>query len=130
MYGYSYGYASSGQQTDSVLNDFELRVIADGGTDASVIHSGDVINDIRDLGLFNPNDLLLLCGCSAGKESVLYSIYAFQDFNNFLAKGTPDDTDYALETTQDLQRLQVYSLASLINPCVNGDEDDLFTLKP
>jgi hypothetical protein len=130
MYGYSYGYASAGQQADSTLSEFELRVSEDGGTDASPVHTGDVINDIRDLDLFNANDLLLLCGCSAGKEGVLYSIYAFQDFNDFLAQGTPADTDYALETTQDLQRLQVYSLASLINPCVNGDADILYTLKP
>lgn len=130
MYGYSYGYASSGQQADSVLSEFELRVLQDGGTDASPVHSGDVINQIRNLGLYNENDLLLLCGCSAGKEDVMYSIYAFQDFNDFLAKGTPADEEYALETTQDLQRLGFYSLASLINPCVNGDADDLFTLKP
>jgi hypothetical protein len=71
MYGYSYGYANAGQQADSTLNDFELRVIADSGTDASVVHSGDVFRQLNTLSLLSASSLV--CTCSAGKVSVLYS---------------------------------------------------------
>jgi hypothetical protein len=71
MYGYSYGYASAGQQADSALNAFELRVTADGGTDASIVHSGDVFRELDTLSLLSASTLV--CTCSAGKESVLYS---------------------------------------------------------
>ena len=71
MYGYSYGYANAGQQADSTLNDFEIRVVADGGTDVSVVHSGDIFRELNTLSFLDKPTLTSTC--SAGKVSVLYS---------------------------------------------------------
>lgn len=69
MYGYSYGYTGE-QQADAILNEFEVYVRDDGGTDASPVHTGNVFNALRTAGLFD--SATLICPCTSGKESNLY----------------------------------------------------------
>lgn len=103
-----------------------LHIMVGGGYDVNAVHTSNVLSRVAQTGA----EALLINSCNSGSVGLLTSVYAFQDFNDYLAKGTPASTSYALSTTQSLQRLGLYSQASLVNPCVNGDADDLFTLKP
>lgn len=74
FYGYAAAYFSP-NAFDAAYNDFEARVREDGGTDYAPTHSAQVLNDMRENGLFTSGDLRLLVPCSAGKATVLYAMY-------------------------------------------------------
>jgi hypothetical protein len=103
-----------------------INITSGGGYDVNAVFTADVLSRVAQTGA----EALLVNACNAGGVDVLSSVYAFQDFNDFLAKGTPASTSYALLLTQQLQRGGFYGLASLVQPCVNGDAGNLFTLKP
>ena len=103
-----------------------VHIVLNGGYDALAVYTSDLLSRVSQTGV----QALLVNACNTGSAGLLSSVFAFGDFNAYLAKGTPADTTYALLFTQQMQRLGLYQLTSLVNPCVNGGANILYTLKP
>ena len=108
---------------------FTQRVVADGGFVSSASHTRNVLRTITSQ--FPPPDYVnLINTCTAGKADVLYSGYVFSDFNTLQVRGTVASDTHLYDSVNALRALGLYSQASLVNPCVAGDEDILYSIKP
>jgi len=108
---------------------FNQRVTADGGFVSSASHTNNVLRTITSE--FPPPDFVnLINPCTAGKAEVLYSGYVFSDFNTLQVRGTVASGTYLYDSVNALRALGLYSRTSLVNPCVAGDEDILYSIKP
>jgi hypothetical protein len=94
------------------------------------IHTSDVVNDLTSAGLTAPDFVNLINATNDGGADILRSYYVFSDFNTLQVRGTVASDTYLYDSVNALRALGLYSRASLVNPCVAGDEDILYSIKP
>jgi hypothetical protein len=97
---------------------------------ASDIHTSDVVNDLTQAGLTAPNFVNLINTCNTGEASLLTSYYVFSDFNRLQTRGTVASATHLYNSVNAIRALGLYSGATLVNPCVAGDADILYSIKP
>jgi hypothetical protein len=99
---------------------------------ASEIHTADVVNGIFRVGLTPPDYVSLINTCNAGGVDILTSWYVFSDFNRLESRAGAGlaSQSYLRGSVNGLRALGLYGSASLVNPCVAGDEDILYSIKP
>jgi hypothetical protein len=97
---------------------------------ASDIHTSDVVNGLTQAGLTAPDYVSLINACNDGEADILRSYYVFSDFNTLQTRGTVASTSYLYNSVNALRALGLYSQATLVNPCVAGDADILYSIKP
>ena len=94
------------------------------------IHTSNVVNGITQAGLTAPDYVNLINACNDGEADILRSYYVFSDFNTLQVRGTVASDTHLYNSVNALRALGLYSQASLVNPCVAGDEDILYSIKP
>jgi hypothetical protein len=97
---------------------------------ASDIHTSDVVNDLTQAGLTAPNFVNLINTCNTGEASLLTSYYVFADFQNLQNRATVASNTHLYNSVNAIRALGLYSGATLVNPCVAGDADILYSIKP
>jgi hypothetical protein len=94
------------------------------------IHTSDVVNGLTQAGLTAPDYVNLINTCNDGEADILRSYYVFSDFNTLQTRGTVASATHLYNSVNALRALGLYSQATLVNPCVAGDADILYSIKP
>jgi len=94
------------------------------------IHTSDVVNGLTQAGLTAPDYVSLINACNDGEADILRSYYVFSDFNTLQTRGTVASATHLYNSVNALRALGLYSQATLVNPCVAGDADILYSIKP
>jgi hypothetical protein len=94
------------------------------------IHTSDVVNGLTQAGLTAPDYVNLINTCNTGEAGLLISYYVFADFNTLQTRGTVASATHLYNSVNALRALGLYSQATLVNPCVAGDADILYSIKP
>jgi hypothetical protein len=94
------------------------------------IHTSDVVNGLTQAGLTAPDFVSLINACNDGEADILRSYYVFADFNTLQTRATVASDTHLYNSVNALRALGLYSQATLMNPCVAGDADILYSIKP
>ena len=105
------------------------RVSADGGLTVSRKHAHEVYTDTND---YNPTRIQ---SCDSGKATVAYSLFAFDDVDDFELRvvadgGTNESTRQDALFAQHLWRNDLHNNASLVVPCASIKAGTLYAYQP
>ena len=111
------------------LRNYLDRVEADGGATVDRDHIVEVYEDT------NPYNPTLIQSCESGKATVAYSLFAFDDVDDFELRvvaggGTNESTRQDALFAQHLWRNDLHNNASLVVPCASHKAGRLYAYQP